>query len=140
MPEAKEKAAPALLAAALAGSWRASPPEPALAADELARIIPLLVGSGAAALAWWKVRRSPFQGCPPAAALKQAYHVQALQSALQEREIEHVFSLLRAAGVEPILLKGWAAAGLYPERGLRPPGDIDLCIRPGQYEAAKAAL
>lgn len=140
MRESNRKAAPALLAVALAGSWRASPPEPALAAEELARIIPPLVGSGAAALVWWKVRRSPLQDCAAAAALKRAYHAQALQSALQEREIEHVFSLLRSAGVEPILLKGRAAAGLYPETGLRPPGDIDLCIRPAQYEAAKAEL
>ena len=140
MREANRKAAPALLAAALAGSWRDSPPAPALAADELARIVPLLVGSGGAALAWWKVRRSSLRDCAAADALREAYHAQALQSALQEREIEHVFSLLRSAGVEPVLLKGWAAAGLYPERGLRPPGDIDLCIRPGQYEAAKAAL
>lgn len=140
MRESNRKAAPALLAAALAGSWRASPPEPALAAEELARILPLLVGSGAAALAWWKVRRSPLQGCAAAETLRQSYRQQTLQSALQEREIEHVFSLLRSAGVEPILLKGWAAAGLYPERALRPPGDIDLCIRPVQYEVAKAAL
>lgn len=140
MHESNRKAAPALLAAALAGSWRASPPEPALAADELARIIPLLVGSGGAALAWWKVRRSPLRDCAAAETLRQSYRRQTLQSALQEREVEHVFYLLRSAGVEPILLKGWAAAGLYPERGLRPPGDIDLCIRPGQYEAAKAAL
>lgn len=140
MHESNRRTAPALLAAALAGSWRASPPETALAADELARIVPLLVGSGGAALAWWKVRRSPLRDCAAAETLRQSYHAQALQSALQEREIEHVFSLLRSTGVEPVLLKGWAAAGLYPERGLRPPGDIDLCVRPGQYEAAKAAL
>lgn len=140
MRESNRKAAPALLAAALAGSWRAPPPAPVLSADELARITPLLVGSGAAALAWWKVRRSALQGSAAAAALRRAYHAQALQLALQEREIEHVFALLRSAGVEPILLKGWAAACLYPERGLRPPGDIDLCVRPGQHEAAEAAL
>jgi len=29
-------------------------------------------------------------------------------------------------GVEPILGKGWAIARLYPERGMRPYGDIDL--------------
>lgn len=72
--------------------------------------------------------------------LRQSYREQALQSVLQEREIEHIFALLRSAGVEPILLKGRATAGLYPECGLRPPGDIDLCLMPEQYETARAAL
>jgi hypothetical protein len=56
------------------------------------------------------------------------------------REIEQVFELLRAAGVEPLLVKGWAVARLYPEEGLRPGGDIDLCIRPEQYRAARDVL
>ena len=47
---------------------------------------------------------------------------------------------LRSAGVEPLLVKGWAVARLYPERGLRPYGDIDLCVRPEQYAVAAAAL
>jgi hypothetical protein len=136
----RPKGAPALLAEALAGSWRASPPAPTLSCDELARVAPLLVGSGGAALACWKVRGSSLRACAAAEILLRSYRRQALQSALQEWEVEHVFALLRSAGVEPVLLKGWAAAGLYPERGLRPPGDIDLCVRPGQYAAARAAL
>jgi hypothetical protein len=137
---ARPKSAPSLLAAVLAGSWRASPPEPGLTGEDLARLVPSLVGSGAAALAWWKVRGSALEGCAAAETLRQSYRRQALQSALQEWEVEHVFELLRSAGVETVLLKGWGAAGLYPERGLRPPGDIDLCVRPGQYEAARTVL
>lgn len=140
MAAARVKAEPDLLAAALGGSWREEPPEPWLAAEELGRIVPALVGSGAAALAWWKCRRSRLRDSAPAEALRRAYHAQTLQWALQEREIEHVFALLRSASVEPVLLKGWAAAGLYTERGLRPAGDIDLCVRPVQHAAAEAAL
>src|SRR5262249_10311897 len=43
-------------------------------------------------------------------------------------------------GVEPILVKGWAAARSYSERGLRPSGDIDLLIRPSQMSAATNIL
>jgi hypothetical protein len=136
----RAKSAPPLLASALAGSWRAAPPRPELSCEDLARVVPPLVGSGAAALAWWKVRGSSLEGCAAAETLRDSYRGQALQSAVQEWEVGHIFSLLRGAGVEPILLKGWAAAGLYPERGLRPPGDIDLCVRPGQYEAAGESL
>ena len=46
----------------------------------------------------------------------------------------------RAAGVEPLLAKGWAVARLYPEPGLRPYGDIDLFVRPEEYSAAETAL
>ena len=63
-----------------------------------------------------------------------------LQNARQERRIIQTIALLRSAGVEPLLVKGWAMARLYPERGLRPYGDIDLCVRQEQYAVAVAAL
>ena len=63
-----------------------------------------------------------------------------LQNARQERRIVKAITLLRSAGVEPLLVKGWAVARLYPEHGLRPYGDIDLCVRPEQYAVALAAL
>ena len=72
--------------------------------------------------------------------LKQAYRLHTLQAALHEGDIKRVFTLLRAAGVEPLLAKGWAVARLYPESGLRPYGDIDLCVRPDEYQAAVDAL
>ena len=129
-----------LLSGLLAGSWRPEPPQLKTTVPDVTEVLPLLTGSGTAALAWWKMRNSDLRETAPGIALKQRYHMQALQSALQEWEVEYVFSRLRAAGVEPILLKGLAASRLYPERGLRPPGDIDLCVRPEQYEAAKAAV
>jgi Uncharacterised nucleotidyltransferase len=140
MCEARSSSTPRLLSEALAGSWRVSPPVTRLSAGELAQVVPALVGSGAAALAWWKLRRSPLCSTSAAETLRLSYRRQTLQVALQEREIKHVFTLLRSEGVEPVLLKGWAAAGLYPERGLRPPGDIDLCVRPERRDAARAAL
>ena len=63
-----------------------------------------------------------------------------LQARRQEGQIGQAITLLRSAGVEPLLVKGWAVARLYPERGLRPYGDIDLCVRPEQYAVALDAL
>lgn len=136
----RPEAAPSLIANVLSGSWRAAPPRLNCSVTELERCVPLLAGSGVAALAWWKIRNSDMRETAPGVALKQCYQTQSLQSALQEWEVEYVFSQLRAAGVEPILLKGLAVASLYPECTLRPPGDIDLCIRPEQYEAAMTAV
>src|SRR5262249_46886257 len=72
--------------------------------------------------------------------LKQAYRLHTLHAGLREGEIQQVVSRLRAAGVEPLLLKGWAVARLYPEPGLRPYGDLGLCVRPEQMPAAEMVL
>jgi hypothetical protein len=51
-----------------------------------------------------------------------------------------VISLLRSFGAEPVLVKGWAIARLYPEPGLRPYCDLDFCVSQDHYTAARAAL
>jgi hypothetical protein len=49
--------------------------------------------------------------------------------------------LLRAAGIEPVVLKGPALAlGAYRHVGLRPFQDVDLLVRPGQHAAARRTL
>jgi len=124
----------------LAGAWRRSPPPLQLSPVALAEITPLLLRSGAAGLGWWRVRHSDLRTNPPAFQLQQAYRLHTLQAARHERQIGRAITLLRSAGVEPLLAKGWAAARLYPERGLRPYGDIDLWVRPEQHAAAVTAL
>jgi len=47
---------------------------------------------------------------------------------------------MRSLGIEPILLKGWAAARHYPNQGLRPYGDIDISVRADDYQNAARAL
>jgi len=72
--------------------------------------------------------------------LHEAYRKFRLSALIHEQEIKYVFSLLRAEGIEPVLVKGWAIARLYPDRGLRPYGDIDICVRPDQFAKAEHAL
>lgn len=129
-----------LVAAALARSWHRNPDKAKLSATEFASITPLLLQSGAGALAWWRLRDS---SPPPefdAEELHQAYRLHSIQAAVHETNIKQALKLFRDAGVEPILVKGWAIARHYPEIGLRPYGDIDLCVRPDQYDLAKVAL
>lgn len=47
-------------------------------------------------------------------------------------------SVLRAAGFDPILLKGWSTARLYPDAALRPSGDIDLLVPPARRAEAES--
>jgi hypothetical protein len=129
-----------LIARVLTHSWRASPSALEISTEELDLVAPMLLESGAGALGWKRVRNSSLRTTPAALELEQAYRLHSLQSAIHEREIENALALLRSAGVEPILVKGWAMARLYPEVGLRPYGDIDLCVAPRDHRAAKLAL
>jgi hypothetical protein len=128
------------VAAALKGAWRDEPRAVSLSEEELGLVAPLLDGSGAGALAWWSLRRSPLRECEAARGFRESYRAQTLRAAVREVELESLFALLGAAGVDALLVKGWAAGRAYPEQGLRPAGDIDLYVRPGQYAAAREVL
>lgn len=136
MAKPHTKSSGRLLAAFLSGAWRESLAEPSTSAEELSEIAPLLMGSGAGALAWWRIQRSSLSASPAGAELQDAYRLHTLHALIYKQKIKRALSTLRAASIEPILIKGWANARLYPEEALRPYGDVDLCVSPEDYEAA----
>jgi hypothetical protein len=140
MTETAVKSPARLVADLLAGSWRCHPTAAVCSAAELKEIAPLLRASGAAALLWRRIRQSDLRKNSAARELQQAYRLNTLRAAIQQQTIERVLTRLRANEVEPVLVKGWAVARLYPEQGLRPCGDIDLCVRPEQFAVAERAL
>jgi hypothetical protein len=129
-----------VLAAALAGAWRPRPPKLTIPPTVLQEIAPFLIISGTAGLVWRRLDMERRPSCDAVVSLRHAYRYERLQDAVRERQTMQAFALLRGAGVEPLLAKGAAVARLYPERGLRPYGDIDLYVRPEQYDAAVAAI
>ncbi|SRR6266508_3782061 len=129
-----------LVADFLARSWRDPPPPLDISPDQLELITALLFDSGGVGLAWWRVRETNLNNTSNGALLHQAYRLQALQSAMQEERTASAFSLLRDAGIEPILIKGWSVARLYPHSTLRAYGDIDLLVHAAQYPAASQVL
>ncbi len=129
-----------LLAKALFRSWRLPSPALALASAELADIESLLLASGAAGLVAFRLRGSVLESTPAGQRFRDVYRYQVLVQALREKQIAEVVGRFRAAGVEPILGKGWAVARSYPEPRLRPAGDIDLYVRWDDYERARAVL
>ncbi|MGH9932982.1 MAG: nucleotidyltransferase family protein [Pyrinomonadaceae bacterium] len=135
---AKERGS--LVAAFLARSWRPSPRASDISADDFERIAPLLLPTGAGALGWRRVRDSELRSCSGAEQLREAYRLYTLESRLNKSRIEKVFGAFRSFGIEPILIKGWAAARYYPEQGLRPYGDIDICVRREEFQNAERAL
>jgi Uncharacterised nucleotidyltransferase len=124
----------------LAGAWRAVPPRVELPDSTLADIAPLLVSQRAAGLASWNLLHSGVVAAPGFEQLRQAYRLNAFQSALHLQSIRVVVPRLRAAGIESVVIKGWSIARLYPKPGLRPYVDLDLVVAPGMRDRAEAIL
>jgi Uncharacterised nucleotidyltransferase len=127
-----------LVAQLLAGAWRGSALP--ISAEELAEIANLLTTCGAGGLAWCRVRGSNLRSSPIAELFQAQYRFQSLQAKLHERSLKKVIPLLRSFGAEPLLIKGWAIARFYPEAGMRPYVDLDLCVLPGDQARASAVL
>src|SRR5215470_1553124 len=128
------------IATVLTGSWRHSPPPLQLSAEALDEITLGLVRLKTGALAWWRVRDSELRTSPAGGRLRDAYHLHGFQAAFHARDLSRIVTRLRDGGVDPVLVKGPAIARLYPERGLRPFGDLDLYVRPDQHNAASAIV
>jgi hypothetical protein len=139
-PPARGSVAGAAAATILAGAWRPVPSPLRLEPEGLAAAVRLLAASTAAPLAWRRLRLAGLHGYRPARPLQWAYRTHGLETAGHEQHLQEVVPRLRAAGVEPILVKGWSLARLYQETGLRPYGDLDLCVRPDQLSAAMTVL
>ena len=120
------------IAALLEGAWRVEPGAlrlrgPALA-DALERSESLLLGAGCGALVWRRLAGLPHGPGDASHRYRHAYRYQAPRAAADRQAIAAVVRLLRAEGVEPLLVKGWAMSRHYPELGLRPFGDLDLLV------------
>jgi hypothetical protein len=60
-----------------------------------------------------------------------------LVSKKHDLDVAAAFRLLRDNGIEPILIKGRAAAANYPDGHPRYPGDIDLGVSSSEFDRAK---
>ena len=95
----------------------------------------LLIGSGAAALGWRRVKETPaLTGCAEAQELCQSGQIFALEDTRLDGALEFVAAHLNDVGIAPLIAKGWAVAHFYSARYLRAYGDFDLCAPPGRYD------
>jgi len=122
---------------ALRGCWRPGP-LPVVTIRDAAEVGPLLIRLGVGALAGRCCRTGILDDW--AEEFRQIRLWNAVQEAVQAEDLIRVADALGSAGVPFLLLKGWSVARLYPERGLRPVGDIDICVPPEALPDAKAAL
>lgn len=129
-----------IVAAILAGAWRPLPPPLQASAEEVAAVEPFLRETGAEGLAHWRLGRTGAQASSAARRLQRAYRLHTLHEAVQENDLHDLLERLRSAAIEPLIVKGWSVSRLYAEPGLRPSGDIDLCVRPEDMARATTVL
>jgi hypothetical protein len=130
-----------IIARVLAGAWRTGEQPPLeVKPEEFRRIAPLLHQTGTGALTWWRVQGTAIADTEMGEGFHQAYRLHTLEAELHALLLTDVLCRLDRAGVESLLIKGWAMARRYPEAGLRSYSDLDLIVRPGEAEAARAAL
>src|SRR5438270_9296496 len=92
-----------LVASALVGCWRQSPPSWRPSAAELDAVGLHLLTSGIGALVWRRLRDSQITNIELADALRQQYRLNAVLALLHRQKIEQVVSLLNSADIEPML-------------------------------------
>jgi hypothetical protein len=124
------------IAAILKHSWRESDGQE-ISFQEIETALPSLRTTGSAALIWRRVSRLHAESV---ADLREVYHQQAISAMIQEHSLADIFQRMRQQRVEPILLKGWSLARLYPDAAMRPSGDIDLWVASGQLAQAYRAI
>ena len=133
--------APAVRAAAvgsaLVGSWR-DVPQPLHVLDEA--VVEPAIRGGAGALLGRRIGEDTI--APPLAhrQLRDLLRHQVVEAARFERGLELRLRSLAENGIRPLVIKGWAIARRYPQRGLRHYSDLDLVVRPGEAHRAAEVL
>lgn len=129
-----------LIARSLRRSWE---PDPALELPPpecLARALPEFARGGGTMLLYHRLRAAPAHAPDLLERLRGQYRIELLNARRRERCLAETVQLLRDHGVEPLLIKGWAVARLYPDAALRPYGDLDLCVADSNYDRAYEVL
>ena len=126
--------------ALLNGIWREQLPPLEISTSRWERLAPLLLDTRAAPLVWHRLRDSPLASCALAAPFQQHHRDEFLLARVRTGQLETLLQTLRAAGIEAVPIKGPLHARHYADVGLRPAGDIDLCVAKRDFEAAIEAL
>ncbi len=74
------------------------------------------------------------------AGLSEKYHAAIKQSVLQGYEGNQVLHALSDAGLDSIGLKGWELRKLYPDTTMRQMADLDILVKPYDYDRIKSVM
>jgi Uncharacterised nucleotidyltransferase len=132
----RDKLTGCVVADVLAQSWRMCPASIGFSKYMISDIAPPMLKSGGAALVWWRLQAAAPRLGDALIPYQQAHRYYTVRAGFYEAQIRKVFTLFRSHAMEPVLVKGWSIGRCYPTKGLRPYGDIDLCIHESDYQKA----
>ncbi|REK24778.1 MAG: hypothetical protein DWQ42_12965 [Planctomycetota bacterium] len=113
-------------------AWRARYPRPLVECEPAARsLFPLI---------YTNLSRAGYDG-PDLAELRELYERTWIANQVRARGLVELLRAFRQAGIVAMPMKGMALALFYyDDLAVRPMGDVDLLIRPGDLEAASQIL
>lgn len=130
-----------LTARALRGAWRSTPQPSAITVRELEYLVPHLIRTGTAGLAWWALRHQPeLAETESARELEAVRRWTTLENALHRRNLEATLQICDELQLDPLVVKGWSLARLYPDGGMRACGDVDLVVADRALDRLAARL
>jgi hypothetical protein len=91
-------------------------------------------------LSWRQITNSNLPESDDTAELHDAYRLGLLRETTHEEHLMAAVEFFKSREIDALMFKGWTVARLYPERGLRPYGDIDVVVPLDQTERASTAL
>lgn len=128
------------VATLLTGAWRGRPQPLDLDPNQISIGGTRLLSTGGGGLGWLRLRHCLNRTSYLGRLLREAHRHNLIRSSRYEEQVQDLLSRLATVGVEAILVKGWTVARLYPDPGMRPCGDVDLCVRPDQFQTAVTIL
>lgn len=129
-----------LLTMLLCQSWRRDVRPAPLSREELDAILPLALRNGTAALAWRRIRGTALAMTKSGWRLRNGQLSIATYAAAGEAALKSILALDGLSDADPILVKGWTHARLYPAQAMRPYSDVDLFVAPERYQRLMPAL
>lgn len=108
--------------------WQSDAPPTPVTDAEFISVLPIVIRSGSVGLVWPRMRDRFDPDGAVAMAMEAANQAQVRHNALVEERISQAASRMKIAGIEPVIVKGWSVARLYPKALVRIAGDIDLVV------------
>src|SRR5262249_47576205 len=99
-----------------------------------------LVEMNVAPLCWKQIEKTPGARTRGGRQLRDWYLDWMFESRRMAILAQYFIDILHDAGIEPVVVKGWAVAQLYPDIALRPYADVDLCVEPSRLADAESAV
>jgi hypothetical protein len=121
-----------------------SPTIPDATIEQWVELLGLLRANWLIPLFYRKIGSLPPEYLPPETItdeMRQAFLVSCVRSLHMEKQLRDIIAAFEEQGVRVLVLRGPALAfSLYPDPAMRPSGDLDLLVLPGQVVQARNIL